>query len=76
VPSHATYAEPARPLRAEAGPGAQLENDCLLDLDDLLGGGRVHTALRPSITIRNENLGDFPPTSCFNSLPTKSFVRL
>jgi protein phosphatase len=56
VPARATYAEPARPLRAETGLDAQLENDCLLDLDDLLGGGRVHTSLRPSITIRNENL--------------------
>jgi len=56
VPARATYAEPARPLRAEPGRDAQLENDRLLDLDDLLGGGRVHTALRPSIAIRNENL--------------------
>ncbi len=56
VPARATYGEPARPLRAEAGTDAQLEHDRLLDLDDLLGSGRIHTALRPSITIRNENL--------------------
>ena len=56
VPARATYAEPSRPLRAEPCGDAQLEHDRLLDLDDLLGGGRVHTGLRPSITLRNENL--------------------
>ncbi len=60
VPARATYAEPARPLRVETGStsgrDAQLEHDRLLDLADLLGGGRVHTALRPSITVRDENL--------------------
>jgi protein phosphatase len=56
VPARATYAEPARPLRAEPGADAQLDHDRILDLDDLLGSGRIHTELRPSITIRNENL--------------------
>ncbi|MFN0129784.1 MAG: polynucleotide kinase-phosphatase [Verrucomicrobiales bacterium] len=56
VPARAMYAEPARPLRAEPEADAQLEHDRLLDLDDLLGSGRIHTELRPSITVRNENL--------------------
>jgi protein phosphatase len=56
VPARATYAESLRPLRAESSTDAQLEHDQVLDLDDLLGGGRIHTGLRPSITIRNENL--------------------
>ena len=56
VPARATYAEPVRPLREVVATNAQLEHDRLLDLDDLLGGARIHTSLRPTITIRNENL--------------------
>jgi protein phosphatase len=56
VPARFTYAEPARPLRAEPGRDAQLEHDRLLDLDDLLGNSHIHTALRPAIKVRGENL--------------------
>ncbi|GAA5481197.1 bis(5'-nucleosyl)-tetraphosphatase, symmetrical [Haloferula sargassicola] len=50
------YAEPARPLRTDAETEAQLAHDRLLDLDDLLGKRQVHTALKPAVTVREENL--------------------
>lgn len=56
VAARATYSEPAHPLRAESRPDAQLEHYRLLDLDDLLGNSHIHTALRPAIKVRGENL--------------------
>lgn len=56
VPALRTYAEPARPLRTEEEADAQLENDRVLDLDDLRGRRRIDTALRPAITVREENV--------------------
>ncbi|WP_367870311.1 polynucleotide kinase-phosphatase [Luteolibacter sp. Populi] len=56
VPALATYAESARPLLPETGPDAQLAHDRLLDLDDLRGKRFIDTALRPAITVREENV--------------------
>ncbi len=56
VPASATYAEPGRPLRSEEKVDAQLTHDRLLDLDDLRGKRQVHTALKPAVTVREENL--------------------
>ncbi len=56
VPALATYAEPARPLLPESGPDSQLAHDRLLDLDDLRGRRFIDTALRPAITVREENV--------------------
>ncbi|WP_035609057.1 polynucleotide kinase-phosphatase [Haloferula sp. BvORR071] len=52
----ATYAESARPLLPDIGPDAQLAHDRLLDLDDLRGRRYIDTALRPAITVREENV--------------------
>lgn len=56
VPALRTYAESLRPLHSGSPVDAQLEHDRLLDLDDLLGKRQVHTSLRPSVTVREENV--------------------
>ncbi len=56
VPALRTYAEPVRPLLPESGPDAQLAHDRLLDLDDLRGKRFIDTALRPAITVKEENV--------------------
>jgi len=56
VPALRTYAEPVRPLHAGQTGDAQLENDRVLDLDDLRGKRFIDTALRPAITVREENV--------------------
>lgn len=56
IPAAEKYSEPSRPLRPETEKDAQLAYDRLLDLDDLRGKRRIHTELKPSITVREENL--------------------
>ncbi len=57
VPALRIYAEAARPLRSdEETANAQLAHDHLLDLDDLRGKRQIHTSLKPSITVREENI--------------------
>ncbi|QJE96442.1 polynucleotide kinase-phosphatase [Luteolibacter luteus] len=56
VPALRTYAEPAKPLLAQATIDAQLQNDRVLDLDDLRGKRYIDTTLRPAITVREENV--------------------
>jgi protein phosphatase len=56
VPAVRTYAEPVRPLLSDKAVDAQLEHDRVLDLDDLLGKRQIHTSLRPSVTVREENV--------------------
>jgi protein phosphatase len=56
VPALGTYAVSVRPLLPEAGPDAQLAHDHLLDLDDLRGKRFIDTALRPAITVKEENV--------------------
>lgn len=56
VPALRTYAEPVKPLLAQAALDAQLQNDRVLDLDDLRGKRYIDTALRPAITVREENV--------------------
>ena len=52
-----TYAEPIKPLAANArgGLSAQQDHDDLLDMEDVSGKRQVTTRLRPNITIRAEN---------------------
>jgi protein phosphatase len=55
VPAQRTYAESARPLTSGKDE-AQTEHDRVLDLDDLRGKRQIHTALRPNLTVREENV--------------------
>jgi len=56
VPALGTYAEPVRPLLDDGALDAQLANDRVLDLDDLRGKRFIDTALRPAISVREENV--------------------
>lgn len=57
VPALETYAESARPLfDGVGGDNAQSDFDRVLDLDDLRGKRQIHTALKPSITVAEENI--------------------
>ena len=51
VPAARTYAEPVRPLAAEAAPDAY----DLLDIEDVQGKRVITTTLIPAVTVREEN---------------------
>lgn len=56
VDSLETYTEPPRPFLVDNGSlSAQLQNDDVLDIRDVIGKHIVNTRLRPNITIREEN---------------------
>ncbi|MGI8573022.1 MAG: polynucleotide kinase-phosphatase [Solirubrobacteraceae bacterium] len=58
VPAKSTYAEPARPLRAEESLPMlteQQREDELLDIDDVIGKRIIPTRLAHNVTIREEN---------------------
>jgi protein phosphatase len=54
VPAEAQYADPVRPFLQDGSVSAQQENDEVLDLADVAGGGRVETRLMGRVTIREE----------------------
>ena len=54
VPAEAQYADPVRPFLQDGSVSAQQENDEVLDLADVAGGGRVETRLMGRVTIRDE----------------------
>jgi protein phosphatase len=59
VPARKTYATPKKPLETrdtlEKGLTLQQKHDDLLDADDVLGKSIISTAVRPNITIHEEN---------------------
>ena len=57
VPAARTYCEPARPLRPAPGGEltAQQAHDRMLDAEDVLGKRFIATALRGTVTVREEN---------------------
>ena len=54
VPARKQYADPVRPFLAEAQRSAQQAHDEVLDIADVLGGGRVETRLMGRVSIREE----------------------
>ena len=56
VPARETYFAPLKPLAPEAdGLTAQQQHDDLLDLADVTGKRLIHTELRRTVTVREEN---------------------
>jgi protein phosphatase len=56
VPARETYAEPIRPLAPQReARGAQQANDDVLDLGDVTGKRIIHTRLRHTVTVREQN---------------------